>query len=74
MIFKLKKKFLQCSFCSTHNETIFRLCNGYLIVQQLWNQLKILHSQNLDIPFITPDSTVVGILHTENDHLISKQL
>ena len=48
MLFKLGKVTSpRCSFCKLQDETVMHLFYAYLIVKELWNQLKFILSNNL---------------------------
>ena len=65
----------RCSFCKLHDETIMHVFYDYLIVKELWNQLKSILSNNLILPICTPQSAIFGFWDLDtNEHLISNHL
>ena len=47
-------------FLKTHDETVYHLYHGCLVVQSLFHQLKVWYSHNLDIPSIKPFRDIFG--------------
>ena len=76
MLFKFGKvTFPRCSFCKLHNEIVMHLFYDYLIVKELWNQLKSILSNNLIYPKCKPQSAIFGFWDLDtNEHLILNHL
>ena len=72
MLFKLGKVTTpRCSFCKLQDETVVHLSYDYLIVKELWNQLKSILSNNLIYPKCKPQSAIFGFWDLDtNEHLI----
>ena len=65
----------RCSFCKLHDETIMHVFYDYLIVKELWNQLKSILSNNLILPICTPQSAIFGFWDLDtNEHFILNHL
>ena len=72
MLFKLGKVTTpRCSFCKLQDETVVHLSYDYLIVKELWNQLKSILSNNVIFPKCTPQSAIFIFWDLDtNEHLI----
>ena len=72
MLFKLGKVTSpRCSFCKLQGETVMYLFYDYLIVKELWNQLRSILSNNLIFPKCTPQSAIFRFCDLDtNEHLI----
>ena len=72
MLFKLGKVTSpRCSFCKLQDETVVHLSYDYLIVKELWNQLKSILSNNVIFPKCTPQSAIFIFWDLDtNEHLI----
>ena len=65
----------RCSFCKLQDETIMHLSYDYLIVKELWNQLKSILSNNVIFPKCTPQSAIFIFWDLDtNEHLILNKL
>ena len=60
-----------CSNCFSNDETIVHLFWECVRVSQLWNQLRIFFSTDLNLPLLTPQTAIFGFL-AENDKCIFK--
>ena len=47
-----------CSFCNSEEETPFHIFHDCTHTQNLWNQLQTYISENLIIPYLTPQSAM----------------
>ena len=72
MLFKFGKiTSPRCRFCKLHNERVMHLFYDYLIIKELWNQLKSILSNNLIFPKCTPQCAIFGFWDLDtNEHLI----
>ena len=58
-------------FLKLHNQTVMHLFYDYLIIKELWNQLKSILSNNLIFAKCTPQSPIFGFWNLDtNEHLI----
>ena len=61
----------RCSFCKLQDETVMHLFYDYLIVNELWNQLTSILSNNLIFPKCTPQGVIFRFWDLDtNEHLI----
>ena len=54
-----------CSFCKSDEETSFHILYDCTLTQNLWNQLQIYISENLVIPWLTPQSAMFRFIDTQ---------
>ena len=51
-----------CFNCHSNDETVAHLCCEFIRVRQLWSQLRILFSTDLNLPLLTPQTAIFGFL------------
>ena len=59
-----------CSFCKLVDETALHLYYQCVVIKDLWNKLKNLVGQSLEIPNITPQSAIFGFHDIDNTDII----
>ena len=59
-----------CSFCKLVDETALHLYYQCVVIKDLWNKLKNLVGQSLEIPNIKPQSAIFGFHDIENTDII----
>ena len=62
---------LLCSICHSNNETIAHLFCECVRVSQLWSQLMMFFSTDLNLPLLMPQTAIFGFL-AETDKCIFK--
>ena len=60
-----------CSICHSNDETVAHLFCECVRVSQLWSQLRIFFSTDLNLPLLTPQTAIFGFL-VETDKCIFK--
>ena len=55
-----------CSICHSNDETVAHLFCGCVRVSQVWSQLRIFFSNDLNLPLLTPQTTIFGFLVETN--------
>ena len=59
-----------CSFCKAEEETATHLFYYCHLTQSLWNQLRGVFVNKLDIPLTTPQSAIFGFLDIKNENYL----
>ena len=63
-----------CSFCNLKDKTPFRLFCKCIHLNYLCNQLRYFLSNSHNIPPLTPQSTIVGLINQKENFLIINHL
>ena len=63
-----------CSFCNLKDKTPYSLFNECSHMNYLWNQLCYFLSNSLNIPPLTPQSAIFGLINQKEKFLIINHL
>ena len=63
-----------CSFCNVEEETIAHLYSRCTVTINIWSQLRIFFSRNIDLPLLTPQSAFLGFYYINDNKFIINQI
>ena len=69
MLFTFSKiKTPLCSFCHSHDETIKDIFLEWIWAKQLWNHLRLLLTNDISLPILTPQTAIFGFINGIEKH------